>query len=62
MLIARTTDQSSSLPSQRSFDKDRDDTEGSEQTILDNNGIELLYRSGTISAELREPLLDEEHT
>ena len=59
---AQTTEQSGRLSKglsrERSCEGDTEETEG--QTVLDPSGIELLYRSGTIVAELREPLLEEQ--
>ena len=58
---AQTTEQggrlSKGLSRERSCEGDTEDTGG--QTVLDSSGIEL-YRSGTVVAELREPLLEEQ--
>ena len=49
---------SSGLSREKSSEGDTEENGG--QTVLDSSGIELLHRRGTVVAELREPLLDEQ--
>lgn len=59
---AQTTEQTNRLSRGLSGEKtsERDTEETGGQTVLDSSGIELLHRTGTVAAELREPLLEEQ--
>ena len=66
---AQSTDQSSRVSKCLSRGKscegdpeEEEEEEGSGQTVFDPTGIELPHRSGTVSAELRELLLDEQYS